>query len=49
MDDATIVTINFGAGMEHIKRILGKSLVLINLGYKYGTSETVKIPVNELE
>ena len=49
MNDATIATINFGAGMEHIKRILSKSFILINSGYKYGTSETVKIPINESE
>jgi hypothetical protein len=33
-------TVDFGAGMEHVKQIVCKGITIINSGYVYGSAET---------
>jgi hypothetical protein len=37
------IVINFGNGMEHIKKVEGKDLIVYNSGYTQGDSFTIKI------
>ena len=37
-----VIYVDFGKGMEHIKSISGKEMILINTGFAYDSQDTTK-------
>lgn len=40
---------DFGEGLEHIKSIVCDGIMMINVGYMYGSQETVKILILDVK